>query len=76
VNYSGRGCEIFFCEDEVAEDVEEHLHGALENIPGNRVAGPDTLLRVIKELAGTRRVMARKKGHESAHADRRSRLNL
>ncbi|MDD4799674.1 MAG: hypothetical protein PHD28_01425 [Proteiniphilum sp.] len=43
--------EIFFCGGEVAEDVGEHLRSTLENIPGNRVASPDTLLRVIKELA-------------------------
>jgi hypothetical protein len=35
----------------VAEDVGEHLRSTLESIPGNRVASPDTLLRVIKELA-------------------------
>ena len=43
--------EVFFCGGEVAEDVQEHLRSTLENIPGNRVASPDTLLRVTKELA-------------------------
>jgi len=42
--------EIFFCGGEVAEDIGEYLRCTLENIPGNRVASPDTLLRVIKEL--------------------------
>lgn len=43
--------EVFFCGGEVAEDVQEHLRSTLEDIPGNRVASPDTLLRAIKELA-------------------------
>lgn len=43
--------EVFFCGGEVAEDVQEHLRSTLENIPGNCVASPDTLLRAIKELA-------------------------
>ncbi len=43
--------EVFFCGGEVAEDVQEHLRPTLENIPGNCVASPDTLLRAIKELA-------------------------
>ena len=33
------------------EDVQEHLRPTFENIPGNRVASADTLLRTIKELA-------------------------
>lgn len=43
--------EVFFCGGEVAEDVQEHLRSTLENIPGNCVASPDTLLRVLTELA-------------------------
>ena len=43
--------EVFFCGGEVAEDVQKHLRGTLENIPNNKVASPDTLLRVLTELA-------------------------
>jgi hypothetical protein len=44
-------CEIFFCGGGCAEDIEQHLRPTLENIPQNKVAGPDTLLRVLNELA-------------------------
>ena len=43
--------EVFLCGGEVAEDVQKHLRSTLENIPDNKVASPDTLLRVLKELA-------------------------
>lgn len=42
---------IFYCGGDVAEDIQCHLRRALEDIPGNRVPGADTLLRGIKELA-------------------------
>lgn len=42
--------EIIFCGGYVEEYVQEHLRSTLENIAGNRVAAPDTLLREIKEL--------------------------
>jgi Transposase DDE domain. len=42
---------IFFCGGNVAEDIQAHLRFTLENIPSNRVASADTLLRGIKELA-------------------------
>ena len=44
-------CEVFFCGGECAEDIEQHLRPTLENIPANKVAGPDTLLRVLDELS-------------------------
>lgn len=56
--------EIFFCGGEVAEDVGEHLRSTLENIPGNRVASPDTLLRVIKELATDNTTVTSSSGKE------------
>lgn len=43
--------EIFFCGGEVAEDISTHLRPTLENIPDNQVPSPDTLLRILKELA-------------------------
>ena len=43
---------IFFCGGECAEDIQVHLRNTLEQIPGNKVASPDTMLREIKSLAG------------------------
>jgi len=42
---------VFFCGGECAEDIQYHLRKTLEQIPGNAVPGPDTLLREIKSLA-------------------------
>ena len=42
---------IFFCGGDCAEDIAQHLRPTLENIPGNRVPSPDTLLRSLDELA-------------------------
>jgi len=56
--------EVFFCGGEVAEDVQEHLRSTLEDIPGNRVAGPDTLLRAIKELATENTTITSSSGKE------------
>jgi hypothetical protein len=55
---------VFFCGGEVAEDVQEHLRSTLEDIPGNRVAGPDTLLRAIKELATENTTITSSSGKE------------
>ena len=43
--------DVFFCGGECAEDIQDHLRKTLEQIPGNAVPGPDTLLREIKSLA-------------------------
>ena len=56
--------EIFFCGGEVAEDVREHLRSTLENIPGNRVAAADTLLRELKELATEDTIVTSSSGKE------------
>ena len=56
--------EIFFCGGEVAEDVQEHLRSTLENIPGNRVASADTLLRELKELATEDTIVTSMSGKE------------
>jgi hypothetical protein len=42
---------LFLCGGECAEDVKVHLRPTLEQIPGNPVPSPDTLLFGIKELA-------------------------
>jgi hypothetical protein len=56
--------DIFFCEGEVAEDVQEHLRPTSESIPGNRVAAPDTLLRELKELATENTIVTSSSGKE------------
>jgi hypothetical protein len=43
--------DVFFCGGECAEDIQDHLRTTLNQIPGNAVPGPDTLLREIKSLA-------------------------
>ncbi|MDR1865299.1 MAG: hypothetical protein LBR08_06980 [Bacteroidales bacterium] len=42
---------IFFCGGDCAEDIARHLRPTLENIPENKVPSPDTLLRMLDELA-------------------------
>jgi hypothetical protein len=42
---------LFLCGGECAEDIQKHFRPTLEQIPGNAVASPDTLLRCFKELA-------------------------
>jgi hypothetical protein len=43
--------DVFFCGGECAEDIQVHLRDTLEQIPFNKVASPDTMLREIKSLA-------------------------
>ncbi|MFA6619380.1 MAG: IS1380 family transposase [Candidatus Neomarinimicrobiota bacterium] len=56
--------EVFFCGGEVAEDVQKHLRSTLENIPDNNVASPDTLLRVLTELATENTIITSTSGKE------------
>jgi hypothetical protein len=42
---------LIFCGGECAEDIQIHLRSTLEQIPGNKVASADTMLREIKSLA-------------------------
>jgi len=46
-NYSN----LFYCGGDCAEDIDTHLGKDLKLIPGNIVSSPDTVLRVVKELA-------------------------
>jgi hypothetical protein len=43
--------DIFFCGGGCAEDIQDHLRKTPEQIPGNALPCPDTLLREIKSLA-------------------------
>ena len=56
--------EVFFCGGEVAEDVQKHLRYTLENIPENKVASPDTLLRLLTELATENTIVTSTSGKE------------
>ena len=56
--------EVLFCGGEVAEDVQKHLRSTLENIPDNNVASPDTLLRVLTELATENTIITSTSGKE------------
>jgi len=56
--------EVFFCGGEVAEDVQKHLRSTLKNIPDNNVASPDTLLRVLTELATENTIVTSTSGKE------------
>jgi len=42
---------LFLSGGECAEDIQQHFRSTLEQIPNNKVASADTLLRVFKELA-------------------------
>lgn len=56
--------DVFFCGGEVAEDVQQHLRSTLENIPENKVASPDTLLRLLTELATENTIVTSTNGKE------------
>jgi len=43
--------DLIFCGGECAEDIQVHLRSTLEQIPDNKVASADTMLREIKSLA-------------------------
>jgi hypothetical protein len=42
---------LFLCGGECAEDIQVHLHDTFKQIPGNKVPGPDTMLRELKQLS-------------------------
>jgi hypothetical protein len=50
-NLIGNFFNLFLCGGECAEDIQHHLRPTLEQIPGNKVASADTLLRCFNELA-------------------------
>ena len=50
-NLIGNFFNLIFCGGECAEDIQQHVRPALEQIPGNEVASADTLLRCFNELA-------------------------
>ena len=45
-------------------DVQKHLRYTLENIPENKVASPDTLLRLLTELATENTIVTSTSGKE------------
>jgi len=50
-NLFGNFFNLFLSGGECVEDIQQHFRSTLEQIPGNEVASPDTLLRVFGELA-------------------------
>ena len=50
-NLFGNFFNLFFSGGECAEDIQHHLRPTLKQIPGNKVASADTLLRCFGELA-------------------------
>ena len=56
--------EVLFCGGEVEEDVKIHLRYTLENILSIKVASPETLLRVLSELATENTIVTSTSGKE------------
>jgi hypothetical protein len=50
-NLFGNFFNLFLSGGECAEDIQEYFRSTLEQIPGNEVASPDTMLRCFGELA-------------------------
>ena len=50
-NLFGNFFNLFLSGGECVEDIQQHFRSTLEQIPGNEVSSPDTLLRVFGELA-------------------------
>jgi len=69
---------IFFCGGECAEDIQVHLRSTLEQIPGNKVAGPDTMIREIKSLAeqNTEVISSSGKSYQFNINEKMNRLNM
>jgi hypothetical protein len=57
-NLIGNFFNLFLCGGECAEDIQHHLRSTLEQIPGNKVASADTLLRCFRELAADNTTVA------------------
>jgi len=55
---------LFLSGGECAEDLQQHFRPTLEQIPGNKVASADTLLRCFSELATENTVVVSPSGKE------------
>ena len=53
---------IFYCGDDCAEDIQQHLRPTPEAIPDNKACSADTLLRGISELATENKVFVSRQG--------------
>jgi hypothetical protein len=63
-NLLGNFFNLFLCGGECAEDIQTHLRPTLEQIPGNKVASPDTMLRCFGELATANTTVVSSSGKE------------
>ena len=69
---------LFLSGGECAEDIQQHFRPTLEQIPGNKVASADTLLRCFNELAteNTMVVSPNKKEYQFNINERLNDLNI
>lgn len=65
---------VFFCGGDRAEDVNEHLKEYLQDIPNQRVADADTILRVLKTLKTDKEKIESSKGN-TYEINKNDRLN-
>jgi len=63
-NLIGNFFNLFLCGGECAEDIQQHFRPTLEQIPNNKVASADTLLRVFNELATDNTTIISSKNNE------------
>lgn len=69
---------VFFCGGDCAEDINEHLKEYLQDIPNQKVADADTILRVLKTLKTDKEKVESSKGniYEINKNDRLNELNI
>ena len=69
---------VFFCGGDRAEDVNEHLKEYLQDIPNQKVADADTILRVIKTLKTDKEKIKSSTGniYEINKNDKLNKLNI
>jgi len=69
---------LFLSGGECAEDIQQHLRPTLEQIPGNKVASADTLLRIFSKLAteNTAVVSSSKKEYQFNINEKLNNLNI
>jgi hypothetical protein len=63
-NLFGNFFNLFLSGGECAEDLQKHFRSTLEQIPGNKVASADTLLRCFNELAAENTTVTSSTGKE------------
>lgn len=69
---------VFFCGGDCAEDINEHLKEYIQDIPNQKVADADTVLRVLKKLKTDKEKVESTKGniYEINKNDKLNELNI